>query len=138
MIYLTGRYSSAEAQRIEVLKSRSEENAPAAARQIFTTYFRAIENPLSYASLRAQRGGFVDSLLEIASFLGEGVSIAFTALGLNPGEDPMAFIESFRAHPAERDVGAARISVEGLGAASPLKLELEALAEKYQVTLQLI
>jgi hypothetical protein len=139
MVYLAGRYSSAEAQRIDVLKARSEQTAPDAARQIFTTYVRAIENPLSYASHRAQRGDFVDSLLELACFLGEGVSVAFTALGLNPGDDPLAFIESYRTHPQDRQSQAVRITVEGLPAAdSTLRLELQALAAKYQVTFQSI
>ena len=139
MVYLTGRYSSAEAQRIEVLKARSEETAPAAARQIFTTYLRAIENPLSYASPRSQRGAFVDSLLELASFLGAGVGDALSSLGLNPGDDPIAFIESYRVHPADRQKQAVRITVEGLPATdSALKLELQALAIKYEATLQLI
>jgi hypothetical protein len=139
MIYLAGRYSSAEAQRIDVLKARSEETAPDAARQIFTTYLRAIENPLSYASLRAQREAFVDSLLELASFLGDGIHVAFTSMGLSPGDDPIAFIETYYAHPQDRLAKTVRITVEGLPAAdSALRLELQALAAKYQVTLQSI
>jgi hypothetical protein len=134
MNYVPARHCRAEAQRIDFLMQRSADTAKSSARQIMLTYLSAIENIHAYPSQRSARGAFVDSIQELASFLQEE---ALTAIGSLPaGTDLFAYLDTFRAHPADRAAHAVQVNVAGT-LSSELEADLKALSTRYGCVLSI-
>ena len=93
--YVPGQYSDSEASRIRVLLARTD--AQAAAEQIFSIYLSCIRDPQSSAYWE-RRDSYVDSLLELASFLGGS-----RVRKLLPCDgDPLLAVEALRILPHRR------------------------------------
>ena len=111
MAYQAGEYSTREADRIAFLSKR--EDGEATIGRIFKTYLKSIEDVNNHAAQRNARGAFVDSLLEMASFLQHKSFVLVREDASERGVDipdvadstlknVFAHIESLRVHPNDR------------------------------------
>lgn len=100
MSYQPGQYSSQEAARIAFLKNRGDDNT---VKQIFVTYLKSIEDPDNHAAQRSARGAFINSLLEMSTFLGDVTKELIQSVKGESPEDVTGYLQSLRVHPNDRN-----------------------------------